>query len=88
MCKRKPTIEDLKIWHIAVAVQYLIGGLILLLPIGFDHPSSLGLDFNHLILFGLVFAFFTLAAVFASIADKSIVGFLLAAAPFYFVSRM
>jgi len=86
---RKPTIDDLKFWHIAVAVQCLVGGVILLLPIGFDQPSSLGLDFDHLILFCLVFAFFLLVAVVSAIADMSIVGFLLAvAAPFYFVSQI
>ena len=80
---RKPTIQDLKLWHVAVAIQYVAGAILMVLPIGFDHPSSLGLDFDDLIVFGLGFAFLTLIAVVCALSEKSIIGLLLATAPIW-----
>ena len=80
---RPPRIDDLRLWHVTVAVQYFAGAVLLLVPVGFDHPSSWGLDFDHLLLMGLLFAFFTLIAVLCAIAEKSVIGFLIAAAPVY-----
>ncbi len=78
---RKLTIHDLRVWHIAVAIQYLVIGIALLLPVGFDHPSRLGLSFDHGLVIGLACAFFTFMAVVLAVGEKSVVGVLLASAP-------
>ena len=39
-----------------VCVQVAVFLAVLFLPIGFDHPSKLGLDFGHLLLFGALHA--------------------------------
>jgi hypothetical protein len=82
---RKPTIADFKSWHLAIAAQYSVGAVIYLVPIGFDHPSALGLDFNHIVLWGfgiVLFGLLSLVSVISAFADKSILGFMLAVAPF------
>jgi hypothetical protein len=70
----------LKLWHLMVLGQYGFAGLFLIVPFGFDHPSSWGLDFGHAIIALLVLAGLTLAAIGISIYERSLTGFLLAVA--------
>ena len=58
-------------WQIAAVAQYGIGTLGLLLPFGFDRPSSLGLDYSHfLVLFGL-FCLVSLLGLVATVSQKA-----------------
>lgn len=80
---RKLTIHDLRVWHIAVAIQYLVIGTALVIPVGFDHPSRLGLSFDHGLVIGLACAVLTLVAVLLAIGERSVVGVILATAPIW-----
>ena len=40
---------------VSLSVQLITAAALLFLPFGFDHPSSLGLDFNALILVSLIY---------------------------------
>jgi hypothetical protein len=54
----------------AVALQWIVGILLFVLPFGFDHPSSLGLDWDDL-MFGLkVFCGLTVLALSLAIWSR------------------
>ena len=83
---RKPAISDIKSWHVAVAAQYLVGGVGFMILV-YVHRLSRGPELVPLILVGLVFALFSLVAVLSAIANKRVLGFLLAVAALYLVGH-
>ena len=55
---------------IAILIQVVMMGLLKFLPFGFDHPSSLGLDFGHMIMIGCVYGLALMVGAVASIAAR------------------
>jgi ABC-type Fe3+-siderophore transport system permease subunit len=66
--KRRTTA--LFVMVIAILIQFVMMALIRLLPFGFDHPSSLGLDFGHLIMCGCGYVVALLVGAVASIVAR------------------
>ena len=81
---RKPAIDDLKLWHIAVGTQYLLLGILALAASLFEHFSGRDIDYGLLFLGASFFVLISLVALLCSLSEKSVVGVLIAAAPFYF----
>ncbi len=80
---RKPTIDDLKLWHIVVGGQYLLLGCLALIGTALDHFYGRGADFTLLFLGAALFVFVSFIAFVCSVAEKSVVGAFIATAPFY-----
>ena len=49
--------------YATLTVQWLTAAAAILLPFGFDHPSSMGLDFGHYLLTMALLGSFTLASL-------------------------
>ena len=71
----------LKGWHIAVTAEYLMVAVLLLVPFGFDHPSSWGLDFTHLIIAIVFLIIASAGALVTCLFERTIVGLSLTIAP-------
>jgi hypothetical protein len=54
----------------SLVVQAAAIGMVLCLPFGFDHPSSLGLDFRHFLLLLTVYVIALLVGVIAAFARR------------------
>lgn len=80
---RKPTIDDLKLWHIVVGAQYLLLGILALVCMMLDRIYGQNVDFVLLFFGAAFFVLVSLVAFLCSLFEKSIVGALIAAAPFY-----
>lgn len=80
---RKPTIDDLKLWHIVVGAQYLLLAILALAASLFEYLSGRDIDYVPLILGAVVFILVSLFAIVCSVSEKSVIGVLIAAAPFY-----
>jgi len=80
---RKPTIDDLKLWHIVVGGQYLLLGCLALLGTALDHFYGRGVDLTPLFLGAAFYVLASFVAFVCSVAEKSVAGALIATAPFY-----
>ncbi len=69
----------LKGWHVGAACEYVLAGLLVVVPFGFDKPSSLGLDFDHQMIAVALLVFVTLGAIVTAAYEKSWVGLLVTA---------
>ena len=54
----------------AVSAQVVAIAIANLLPFGFDHPSSLGLDYDHLVKVYTVYLLACLVAVVSSVVER------------------
>jgi drug/metabolite transporter (DMT)-like permease len=70
-----------KLMYGVIGLQWVWGILIAVVPFGFDHPSSLGLDFDDAIVAMLVFAVLCVAAVTYAVVNRNPVGLPLAVIP-------
>lgn len=79
---RKPTIDDLKLWHVVVGAQYFLLGILALVGTILDHLYGRNVDIVLLFLGAAFFVLVSLVAFICSAFEKSIVGAAIAAAPF------
>jgi hypothetical protein len=74
--------EDMKLVVGSLVVQAAAGAIALCLPFGFDHPSSLGLDFGHFLLLLAAYVVALLVGVVAAfMRRKFFLAFLQMAVP-------
>jgi hypothetical protein len=55
---------------LALMVQLLVLTVLMTVPFGFDHPSSWGLDYSHLLIGILFYCLAVASGVFASVVRK------------------
>jgi hypothetical protein len=79
----KPKIDNLKLWYIAAGSQYILLAILALVASLFEHFSRREIDYGILFLGAGFFVLVSLFAFVCSLSEKSVIGVLIVAAPFY-----
>ena len=63
-------------WQVPFGFQVVLVCVMRFVPFGFDHPSSLGLDFGHFLIVSALFCLSTIVTIGFAIRERSATGIL------------